>query len=100
MTTFSQDYKELLASVAKKAALPDTALPDATEALKALTPYAIALLKQSKDKGEDSDVPSFLDFQADMKATTEAQNGTAAIPGRRGRNGPRLLGGPHDLLSD
>ena len=88
--SFSQAYKELLASVAKKAALPDTNLPDATEALKALTPYAIALLKQSTSKGEDTDAPSFLDFQADMKATAETRDGsTKAVPGG-GRRIPRI----------
>lgn len=92
--TFAESYKELLASVAKKAALADTPLAEATEALKALTPYAIALLKQSGTKGEESDAKSFLDFRAEMNAEREIPNGnTAAVPG--GRRGPqRQLPGP------
>ena len=92
--SFSEDYKALLASVAKKAAMSDTPLQDATEALKALTPYAVALLKQSKDKGEDSDAPSFLDFRAEMNAEKEVPNGAATVPGSRRGPRPRLLGGP------
>lgn len=92
--SFAQAYKDLLASVAEKAALADTPLPDATEALKALTPYAIALLKQSVTKGEESDAPSFMDFRAEMNAEKEViPNGKPAVPGG-GRRGPRLLGGP------
>ena len=92
--SFSEDYKALLASVAKKAAMSDTPLQDATEALKALTPYAVALLKQSKDKGEESDAPSFLDFRAEMNAEKEVSNGSTPVPGSRRGPRPRLLGGP------
>ena len=92
--SFSEDYKALLASVAKKAAMSDTPLQDATEALKALTPYAVALLKQSKDKGEDSDAPSFLDFRAEMNAEKElpTNGSTTAVSGSRRGPRPRLLG--------
>ncbi len=93
--SFSQDYKDLMASVAKKAAMSDTPLPDATEALKALTPYAIALLKQSGTKGEESSAPSFLDFRAEMNAEKEeAPNGSPTVPSSRRGPRPRLLGGP------
>lgn len=79
------DLDKLAASITTAATDKDTPFAERLDAFKALTAY-YALLEKHKAKNEDdSDGPSFLDFQSAVADTAdeEQDNGRAPIRGRR-----------------
>lgn len=83
MSTLERDIADLVRTITKRAKDKDTPFCEAIDALKAITAYTVALrrLTNGRSDGEDED-STFNAFRQDID---EADNGTAAVRGRRGR---------------
>lgn len=74
MTDFLTEYEALATEIAKEARLAEKAFGDRIDALKALTPFYVQKTKGKKHDTDDSDLPNFDNFTANIHAT-EKPNG-------------------------